>query len=89
MTFPFIGIFTHLMKGDAQETDFVGLTATTVLPHQKESIGQIELSVDGRYMRLNSRIANHWNDNIPNNTKIIITGNNEERSIFYIKPLEA
>ena len=89
VTFPFVGIFTHLMKGDAQETDFVGLTATTILPHQKDSVGQIEISIDGRYMRLNTSIAKHWNGIIPNDTKVIITGNNEEKSIFYIKPLEA
>ena len=89
LTMPFIGIFTHLMKGDAQETDFIGLTAVTILPHKKGSTGQIELLVDGRDMRLNSQIAAHWNEKIPNNTKVIITGNDKEKTIFYIKPLEA
>ncbi len=90
LTMPFIGIFSHLMKGDAVETDFIGMTATTILPHLKKgSTGQIELVVDGRDMRLNSQIAEHWEGTIPNNSPVVITGNNKEKTIFFIQPLEA
>ncbi|MGB0862986.1 MAG: hypothetical protein ACPG19_05800 [Saprospiraceae bacterium] len=89
VTMPFIGLFTQLMKGDAKDTDFTGLIATTILPHKKGDMGQIELLVDGRDMRLNSRIAEDWEGTIPNNVEVIITGSNREKNIFFIKPLEA
>jgi hypothetical protein len=89
VTMPFIGLFDQLMKGDAQDTDFVGMTATTILPHKKGDIGQIELLVNGRDLRLNSQIATHFDGIIPDDTVVIITGNNEEKNIFFIKPLEA
>lgn len=87
VTMPLIGLFDKL-DDTAQTINFIGKTATIILPVRVGKIGQADLFVDDLHITLSVKGSSKVHNTINKDTKVLMVEHNEDKSIYYVEPID-